>query len=75
MTILHSLGKTLLAFALLHFVLQGQFCLLLQVSLDLYFCIPGPYDEKDIFFFFFFILGLEGLVVPHRTIQLQLLGH
>ena len=29
-----SLGKTLLAFALLHFVLQGQICMLLQVSLD-----------------------------------------
>ena len=29
-----SLGKTLLAFALLHFVLQGQIYLLLQVSLD-----------------------------------------
>ena len=29
-----SLGKTLLAFALLHFVLQGQTCLLLEVSLD-----------------------------------------
>ena len=29
-----SLGKTLLAFVLLHFVLQGQTCLLLQVSLD-----------------------------------------
>ena len=31
---MHSLGKTLLDFALLHFVLQGQTCLLLQVSLD-----------------------------------------
>ena len=30
-----SLGKTLLAFALLHSVLQGQICLLLQVFLDL----------------------------------------
>ena len=30
----HSLGKTLLAFDLLHFVLQGQICLLLQISLD-----------------------------------------
>jgi len=30
----HSLGKTLLAFALLHFVVQGQICLFLQVSLD-----------------------------------------
>ena len=28
------LGKTLLAFALLHFVLQGQTCLLLHVSLS-----------------------------------------
>ena len=31
---MHSLGKTLLAFALLHFVLQSQTYLLLQVSLD-----------------------------------------
>ena len=30
----HSLGRTLLAFALLHSVLQGQICLLLQVFLD-----------------------------------------
>ena len=29
-----SLGKTLLNFVLLHFVLQGQTCLLLQVSLN-----------------------------------------
>ena len=29
-----SLGKTLLAFALLHSILQGQICLLLQVFLD-----------------------------------------
>ena len=29
-----SLGKTLLAFALLNFVLQGQIGLLLQVALD-----------------------------------------
>ena len=40
-----SLGKSLL---ILHFILKGQNCLLLQVSLD--FCIPVPYDEKDIFF-------------------------
>ena len=31
---MHSLGKLLLAFVLLHFVFQGQMCLLLQVSLD-----------------------------------------
>ena len=29
-----TLGKTLLAFALIHFVLEGQTCLLVQVSLD-----------------------------------------
>ena len=45
-----SLGKTLLAFAMLHFVLQGQICLLLQYLLTSYFCIPVPYNEKDIFF-------------------------
>ena len=32
--LVRSLGKTLLAFALLHFVLQGQISLLLQVFLD-----------------------------------------
>ena len=45
--------KTLLAFALLHSILQGQICLLLLVFLYSYFCIPVPYgmqDEKDIFF-------------------------
>ena len=46
---MRSLGKTLLAFALLHFVFQGQTCLLLQVFLD--FCIQVPYDEKGIFFY------------------------
>ena len=44
------LGKTLLSFDLLHFVLQGQFCQLLQVPLDFYFCIPVTYNEKDAFF-------------------------
>ena len=37
-----------------HFVLQGQICLLLQVSLDFLLCIPVPYDEKGVVFFFFF---------------------
>ena len=50
------LGKILLAFALLYFVLQGQTCLLLEVPacysryLTSYFCITVPYDEKNIFF-------------------------
>ena len=66
----HFLGKTLLVFALLHSIFQGQICLLPQVFLDFYFCIPVPYNEKDLFF------GCsKGLVGLHRTIQLQLLQH
>ena len=64
-----SLGKTMVAFVLLHFVFQGQTCLLLQVSLDFLLFIPVPYDEKT----FFWLLVLEGLVGLHRTVQLQLL--
>ena len=45
----HVLLTKLLAFPLLHFVLQGQTCLLLQVSLDFLLCIPVPYTETDIF--------------------------
>ena len=56
-----SLGKTLLAFDLLCFVLQGQICLLLQVSRD--FCIPVPYNKKEIFFW---VLVLECLVDLHK---------
>ena len=37
--------------------------------LTFYFCIPLPYDGKDIFF----AVVLEGLVGLHRTIQLQLI--
>ena len=66
----HSLSKTLLAFALLHSVLQGQICMLLLIFLDSYFFIPVPYNEEDIFFG---VLVLEGLVGLHRTVQLQLL--
>ena len=40
----------LLAFALLHFVLQGQICLYSRYLLTSYFCIQVPYNEKDIFF-------------------------
>jgi len=39
----------LLAVDLLYFVLQGQVCLLLQVFLDFYSCIPVPYNVKVIF--------------------------
>ena len=39
---MHSLGKTLLAFDLLHFVLQDQTCLLFQVSLDFLLLYSSP---------------------------------
>ena len=41
-----SLGKTLLAFDLLHFILQGQICLLLQVFLDPTFAFQSPIMKR-----------------------------
>ena len=63
------LAKTLLAFSLLHFVLQGQTCLfwldfLLLHSSHLWWKIH-----------LFWVLVLEGLVGLHKTIQVQLLQH
>ena len=46
----HSLGKTLLAFGLLHFLVQGQTCLLLQVSLDPAFAFKSPMMKRTSFF-------------------------
>ena len=67
-----SLGKTLLAFALLHSVLHGQICLLLQVFFDFWLLHSSPLNEKDIFWG---VLVLQVLVGLHRAIQLQLLQH
>ena len=69
-----SFDKTLLAFALLNFVFQGQTCLLLQVSLDFLLLHSSPLWWKG-HLFFFLVLVLEGLVGLHRTVQLQLLWH
>ena len=72
------LGKTLLlAFALLHSVLQDQICLLLQVFLDFLLLHSSPLYWKG---HPFWVLVLKGLVSLHRTVQLQLpqpywLGH
>ena len=56
----------LLAFALLHFVLQGQTCLLFQVSPDFLLLHSCPVWGKGHFFFFLvLVLGLIGL---HRTV-------
>ena len=68
----HSLCKTLLAFALLHFVLQGQTCLLFQVFLDSLLLHSSPLWWKE---YNFWVLVLEGLVGLRRAIQLQLLWH
>ena len=68
----HSLDKTLLAFALLHFVLQGQTCLLLQVSLNFLHWHSSLLWWKG---HLFWLLVLEGFIGLHRTVQLQLLQH
>ena len=68
----HSLGKALLAFALLHFVLQGQTCLWHQVSLDFLLLHSSPLWWRG---HPFLVLILEGLVGLHRTAQHQLLQH
>ena len=66
----YSLGKTLLAFSLLHLVLQGQMCLLLQASLDFLLLHSSPLWWKGCLFR---LLVLEGLIGLHGTFQLQLL--
>ena len=69
-----SLDKTLLAFAVLHFVLQGQTCLLLQISLD-FVLLHFNHLRWKRHLFFVLVLVLEGLVSLHRTIHLQLPHH
>ena len=65
-----SLGRTPLAFALLHCVLQGQICLLLQVFLDFLLLHSSPLWWKG---HLFWVLVLDGLVGLHGTVQLKLL--
>ena len=48
---------------------KGKFACYSRCFLTSYFCIPVPYNEKDIFLG----LVLKGLVGLHRTVQLQLL--
>ena len=67
-----SLGSTLLAFALLHSVLQGQICLLFQAFLDFILLHSSPLLGKG---HILGVLFLEGVVGLHRTVQLQLLQH
>ena len=67
-----TLGKTLLPFALLHFVIQGQICLLFQVFLDFLLLYSSPLEWKG---HLFWVLVLKGLIGLHRTVQPQLLQH
>ena len=68
----HSFGKTLLAFALLHFVPHGQTCLVTPVSLEFLLLHSNPLWWKGCLFL---VSVLEGLVGIHRTGQLNLLQH
>ena len=54
------------------FCIKSKFACYSRCFLTSYFCIPFPYNEKDIFFW---MLVLEDLVGLHRTVQLQLLQH
>ena len=66
------LAKPLLAFVVLHFVIQSQTCLLLQVSLEFLLLHSNPLWWKGNIFG---VLVLECLVDLHRTIRLHLLQH
>ena len=63
----NSLGQTLSTFALLHFVSQGQTCLLLQVPLDFLLLHSNPLWWKEPLFL---LLTLGGLVGLKKTIHL-----
>ena len=64
----HFLGKTLSLPCFIPYS-KAKFACHSRCFLTSYFCIPVPYNEKDIFW----VLVLKGLVGLHRTIQLQLL--
>ena len=62
------IGKTLLVFALLHFILQGQTCLLLQVSLDFLCLHSSPLWWK--IHLFFSVSSRRSCRSHHRTIPI-----
>ena len=67
-----SLWKTLLALPCFIPYSKAKCACYSRCFLTSYFCIPVPYNEKDIFFG---VLVLKGLVGLHRPLQLQLLQH
>ena len=70
-----SLGRTLLAFALLHFVLQGQACLLLEISLDFLLWHFSPYNEHDILLLVLVLEGFVGLRLLLSSIKKKKKNH
>ena len=68
--LVHSLGRIQVAFARFHFVLQGQTCLLLLVTLDFLLLHSSPQWWIE---HLFLVLVPGGLVGLHRTDHLQLL--
>ena len=70
----YSLGRTLLAFALLLSVLQGQICLLLLAILPGISWLPTfAFQSRTMKRSSFLDVSSTGLVGLHRTVQLQLL--
>ena len=67
-----SLDKVLLVFSLLHFVLQGQTCLLFQVTLDFLLLHSNPLWWKG---YLLFGVSSRRSCRSHRNCQLQLFGH
>ena len=61
---MRSLGRTLLAFDLLHSVLQGQICPLLQVSLDFLLLHSSPLKSKGHLLGVLVLEGLIGFIEP-----------
>ena len=67
---MHSLGKTLLCFALLILYSKAKFACYSRYLLTSYFCIPFPFNEKDTFQG----VSSRSLVGLHRTVQLHFTG-
>ena len=63
-----SFGKTLLAFALLHFAFQGQICLLLQVALNI-LLLPSciSFSAPSLVFLTVYRLSIVGCKKNHQS--------
>ena len=63
----HFLGKTLLVFALLHYVFQGQICLLLQVFLDFLLL----HSSQEFYFWPEYIWKIKWVNDPRQLVTLS----